>query len=204
MRVSFSKNLGAAGAPPEPQPTAQKGRLFIPAPWNQVEGTQSHGHHPHASLPMEYGLTLRGTNFSLGKVHVWLKWNHLHFGEKSDIRDSRGLSGHLLYLPYRFKEHQSHSEWAPSLCWLKNTHNLKIKNYLLFSGLSEDLGPGGSLSDSSKRLVQRGKGEVRILGVLQQKPGSQNIRRLLLKKSDISRWYVGRCKSLGTWKWFLC
>lgn len=70
MRVSFSKNLGAAGAPPEPQPTAQKGRLFIPAPWNQVEGTQSHGHHPHASLPMEYGLTLRGTNFSLGKVHV--------------------------------------------------------------------------------------------------------------------------------------
>ena len=76
--------------------------------------------------------------------------------EVFEIWDSRGL----LYVPYRFKEHQSHNEWDSSLLWLKNTHSLKIENYILFSGPSENLRPGGSLSDSSKGLLQRDKGEV--------------------------------------------
>ena len=78
----FQESWGKLG-PPEPQPTAEKGHLFVPAPWNQVEGTQTQGCHPHALLPVEHGLTLRGTHFFLGKVHLWLKWCHLHFGEKS-------------------------------------------------------------------------------------------------------------------------
>ena len=40
----------------------------------------------------------------------------------------------------------------------KKTHNLKVENYVLFGRLSEDLSPGGSLSDSSKGLFPRGKG----------------------------------------------
>ena len=43
-------------------------------------------------------------------------------------------------------------------------HNLKVENYGLLSGLSEDLGvgDGGSLSDSSEGLLPRGKGGARI------------------------------------------
>ena len=41
-------------------------------------------------------------------------------------------------------------------------HNLKVDNYVLFSGHIEDLSLGDSLSDSSEGLFQRGKGEVRI------------------------------------------
>ena len=36
-------------------------------------------------------------------------------------------------------------------------HNLKVENYVLFGGLSEDSSPGGSLSYGSEGLFQRGK-----------------------------------------------
>ena len=42
--------------------------------------------------------------------------------------------------------------------------------------------PGGSLSDSSEELLQKDKEEPGYIGILQQKPGSQNIKRLLLKE----------------------
>ena len=38
----------------------------------------------------------------------------------------------------------------------------KINNYVVFSGLTEDLSSEYSLSDSSEKLFQRGKGETRI------------------------------------------
>ena len=42
------------------------------------------------------------------------------------------------------------------------TRNLKVENYVLFGGITEDYGLGDSLSDSSAELFQRGKGEARI------------------------------------------
>ena len=41
-------------------------------------------------------------------------------------------------------------------------HNLKVKNYVLFGGFSEDVSPEDSLSDHSEGLLQRSKGEARI------------------------------------------
>ena len=35
----------------------------------------------------------------------------------------------------------------------KKMHNLKVENYVLFSGLVEDVSPGDSLSDSSEGLL---------------------------------------------------
>jgi len=55
-------------------------------------------------------------------------------------------------------------------------HNLKVENYDLFSGISEDLSPEDSLSDSSEGLLA----EVREKPGYIEKPGSWNIKRLLL------------------------
>ena len=69
----------------------------------------------------------------------------------------------------------------------KKRHNLKVENYVLFGVLTEDLNLRDGLLDSSEELFQRGKEVARICEVL-QKPGSSNIRRLLLIKikPDIS------------------
>ena len=36
--------------------------------------------------------------------------------------------------------------------WSGKLHNLKVENYVLFSGLAEDSSPGGSLSDHSEEV----------------------------------------------------
>ena len=41
---------------------------------------------------------------------------------------------------------------------LKKMHNLKIKNCILFSRVTENLSLGGSLLENSEGLLQRGKG----------------------------------------------
>ena len=41
-------------------------------------------------------------------------------------------------------------------------HNLRDENYVLFSGLAEDLCSGGSFSDSPGGLLRRGKEGARI------------------------------------------
>ena len=41
-------------------------------------------------------------------------------------------------------------------------HNLRGENYVLFSGLAEDLCSGGSFSDSPGGLLRRGKEGARI------------------------------------------
>ena len=41
-------------------------------------------------------------------------------------------------------------------------HNLKVENYVLFSGQIEDLSPEVRLSDGSEGLLQRDKGRARI------------------------------------------
>ena len=53
-------------------------------------------------------------------------------------------------------------------------HNLKVGNYVLFSGFSEDLSPEDSLSDHSEGLLQRGKGGAGIYrsSHIQKNPGS--------------------------------
>ena len=54
---------------------------------------------------------------------------------------------------------------------------------------TEDLSPGHSLSNSSERLLQRGKGGDRIeRSFLQQRPGSRYFKRLLsIKENQISQ-----------------
>ena len=70
----------------------------------------------------------------------------------------------------------------------KQTHNLKVENYVLFGGFTEDLSLGRSLSDGSEELLQRGERGPGFVGVLQQKPGSGNIRReLLIKEKQASQ-----------------
>ena len=44
----------------------------------------------------------------------------------------------------------------------KKKHNPQVENCVLFGKLSKDSNRGGSLSDSSVEVLQRGKGEVRI------------------------------------------
>ena len=68
----------------------------------------------------------------------------------------------------------------------KKVCNLKVENYVLFSGHTEDLSLGDSLSSSSEGLFRRGKGGARIYRSFcknktkHDKTGSQNIKRLLL------------------------
>ena len=42
--------------------------------------------------------------------------------------------------------------------WKKKMPNLGVENYVLLRGLTEDLSPGCSLSDSFEGLLWRGKG----------------------------------------------
>ena len=88
-------------------------------------------------------------------------------------------------------------------------HNLKVKNYVLFRGLSEDIRLEESPSDGSEVLFQKGKGETRIYrSFCNKKPGSCNIKRLLLIKenqtSQVKEFctfpYTERCKSLCSLK----
>ena len=44
----------------------------------------------------------------------------------------------------------------------RKMHNLKVVSSVLFGDLTEEYSLGGSLSDRSEDLLQRGKGEGRI------------------------------------------
>ena len=61
---------------------------------------------------------------------------------------------------------------------LGKVHNLKVENNILFDGLPEDFGPGGSLSGSSEGLLPRLKGRARMCRILQQKPGGQEHQKI--------------------------
>ena len=102
------------------------------------------------------------------------------------------------------------------LCQLKKKkrkHNLKVENYILLADKTEDLSPGRSLSDSSEGLLWRSKRGTRIHReeFWPQRPGSRNIKRLLLIKenqtSQVNEFSaflcMGRCKSLGSLILFL-
>ena len=63
-------------------------------------------------------------------------------------------------------------------------YNLKVENYVLFGGLTEDLSQGYSISDSFEGLFQRRKGGSRInrsfCGGKKNQNRLSNIKRLLL------------------------
>ena len=90
--------------------------------------------------------------------------------------------------------------WAPSACspcdvdWRKkHTHNLQVENYVLFGRQNWGFKPG-SQPLGSERLLLRGKGGaftypiMDIQEFLRQKPGSWNLKRLLLKKIRYLKW----------------
>ena len=93
----------------------------------------------------------------------------------------------------------------------RNTHNLKFENYVLFGRQNWGFKPG-SQPLSSERLLQRGKGGAFIYPIidiqkfLQQKPGSRNLKRLLLKKirylklRNLALFYAWEDASLGSLK----
>ena len=68
-------------------------------------------------------------------------------------------SEHLLWLLLHTVEKLHHRLCGPCPWGKKCT---KIENYVLFGRLTENLSLGGSLSDSSETLLQRGKGRARI------------------------------------------
>lgn len=54
--------------------------------------------------------------------------------------------------------------WSPKPPIEKKIQKLEVENYVLFYRLDENLSPGGSFSDSSEGLLQRGKGGVGYTG----------------------------------------
>lgn len=63
--------------------------------------------------------------------------------------------------------------------------NLKVENYILFVGHTENLSLGDSLSDHSEGLLLRGMGKARIhRNYGNKKADSRNIKRLLLMKES--------------------
>ena len=78
---------------------------------------------------------------------------------------------------------------------------------------TEDLRPGHSLSDALRGRSEDAGGGARIYRIFcHKRPGSQNIERLLLVKENQASQVgecsaflcLGRCKSLGSLKPFLC
>ena len=64
-------------------------------------------------------------------------------------------------------------------------HNLKVENYVLLGGLSENFKPRGqsfkvALRDCSEKVRE----ELGYIGVLQDRPYSRNIKRALLTKEN--------------------
>ena len=68
-------------------------------------------------------------------------------------------SEYLLWLLLHRVEKLHHRLCGPCPLGKKCT---KVENYVLFGRLTENLSLGGSLSDSSEALLQRGKGRARI------------------------------------------
>ena len=88
----------------------------------------------------------------------------------------------------------------------KKMHNLKVENYVLFSGHTEDWGQEDSLSDSSEGLFWRCNGGARI-GLFAEHLGSQSVKRLQLidKGWDgwmaLPTWWTWVWASSGNWWW---
>ena len=91
-------------------------------------------------------------------------------------------------------------------------HNLEVESYVLFGGHSEDFKPGDrTLKSLWGTAAKRQWGSQDLQVFLQQRPGSRNIKRLLLfKENQISQvkefstfLCMGRCKSLSSLKAFL-
>ena len=72
----------------------------------------------------------------------------------------------------------------PCLSTEQKNHNLKVENYILFIGYTENLSLGDSLSDHSEGLLLRGMGKARIHRNYGNKKADRNIKRLLLVKEN--------------------
>ena len=80
-------------------------------------------------------------------------------------------------------------------------HNLKVENYVLFSGLSEDSSPGDSLADSPEGLLGSGTGGI---GVFATKTRELEHQEILVKENQTCQvnefstfLFWGRWKRLG-------
>lgn len=76
-------------------------------------------------------------------------------GEET-CRDKVNVYFKVTWLPrhLHYTTHLSPANWKKKK---KRKQNLEVENDVLFSGLAEDLSPGGSLSGSSKGLLWRGE-----------------------------------------------
>ena len=63
------------------------------------------------------------------------------------------------------------------VCRLKKMHNLKVENYVLYNGLTDDLNQRDSFSDSSEGLFRRGKGGARYIEVFAKKKKTNQVVR---------------------------
>lgn len=87
----------------------------------------------------------------------------------------------------------------------------KVKSYVLFGGHTEDFNPETTSQIVLREGSKEGREKPECIGIFATKPGSQNIRTLLLiKENQISQvnefstfLRMGICKSLGSSKSFL-
>ena len=67
-------------------------------------------------------------------------------------------------------------------------HNLKVENYVLCGGHSEDVSLGHSISDGSEGRLQRGQGEARTYGIFAIKTRQSEHQKIAVnkRKPDVS------------------
>lgn len=90
-------------------------------------------------------------------------------------------------------------------------HNLKVENYVFLGGLSENFKPRGqSLKIALRDCSEEVREELGYIGVLQDRPYSWNIKRVLLTKenqvsqvNEFSVFYVWEDARVGSLKSFL-
>ena len=123
----------------------------------------------------------------------------MRLGKEREILGKNRTVGSLSYCPSACL-----CDWG-NIVWgycLSKMHNLKVKNYMLLGRQTEDSSPESSISDSSKSLLQRGMGGARMhRGFLQQRPGGQNMKRLLLVRENQTSWVGEFCVFLCMERW---
>ena len=73
--------------------------------------------------------------------------------------------------------------WGSPVGW-KKIHNLKTENYVLFSRQSRAWAQDAAFQTALRDCSEEVREKPEYIGVLQQRPGSQNIKMLLLVKEN--------------------
>ena len=79
----------------------------------------------------------------------------------------------------------------------KDSHDLKVE-LLYLAGMFRPLSPGASISVALRKLLQGGRGEVRLYTTLQQRKQAVWTSKVRYQVKEFSILCAGRCKPLGS------